>query len=183
MALWRRCAELLKATCSFAGYCRPYVHRRLRHRRHLRCQGGPALRPCPVALPIAHAVDLLAGSGPGGAEAAMVASEAELWAAGNGSHGGAGVGGAGVGAGGGGAGGGDADNTLTFLVGFGVLLLFVLGGVLASVFLCITLKKDPYLWDAAPDAAELRLAPPASATPDADAPARDAPALDADARC
>lgn len=40
------------------------------------------------------------------------------------------------------------DNTTTFLVGFGVLLIFVIVGVLASAFLCITLKKDPYLWDA-----------------------------------
>lgn len=31
---------------------------------------------------------------------------------------------------------------------FGVLLLFVVVGVLASAFLCITLKKDAYLWEA-----------------------------------
>lgn len=40
------------------------------------------------------------------------------------------------------------DNTTTFLVGFGILLLFVVAGILASAFLCITLKKDPYLWEA-----------------------------------
>lgn len=40
------------------------------------------------------------------------------------------------------------DNTATFLVGFGILLLFVIAGILASAFLCITLKKDPYLWEA-----------------------------------
>lgn len=39
------------------------------------------------------------------------------------------------------------DNTATFLIGFGILLIFVLLGVLASVFLCLTLKKDAYLWD------------------------------------
>lgn len=39
------------------------------------------------------------------------------------------------------------DNTATFLVGFGILLLFVIAGILASAFLCITLKKDPYLWE------------------------------------
>lgn len=38
------------------------------------------------------------------------------------------------------------NNTETFLIGFGILFLFVLAGVSASVFLCITLKKDPYLW-------------------------------------
>jgi hypothetical protein len=42
---------------------------------------------------------------------------------------------------------GDQENTVTFLIGFGVLVLFVLGGVMASVFLCVTLKKDPYLWE------------------------------------
>lgn len=41
-----------------------------------------------------------------------------------------------------------SDNTVTFLIGFGVLLIFVFVGILASVFLCVTLKKDPYLWDA-----------------------------------
>lgn len=40
------------------------------------------------------------------------------------------------------------DNTATFLVGFGILIIFVCVGILASAFLCITLKKDPYLWDA-----------------------------------
>lgn len=38
------------------------------------------------------------------------------------------------------------NNTQTFLVGFGILLLFVLVGVSASVFLCFTLKRDSYLW-------------------------------------
>lgn len=41
----------------------------------------------------------------------------------------------------------DQDNTVTFLIGFGILVLFMLAGIMASVFLCITLKKDPYLWD------------------------------------
>lgn len=41
----------------------------------------------------------------------------------------------------------DQDNTITFLIGFGILVLFMLAGIMASVFLCITLKKDPYLWD------------------------------------
>lgn len=40
------------------------------------------------------------------------------------------------------------DNTTTFIIGFGILLIFVLLGILASVFLCITLKKDAYLWEA-----------------------------------
>lgn len=40
------------------------------------------------------------------------------------------------------------DNTTTFLIGFGILLIFVVVGVLASVFLCITLKKDQFLWEA-----------------------------------
>lgn len=40
-----------------------------------------------------------------------------------------------------------ADNTATFAVGFGVLLLFVTAGVLASAFLCLTLKRDQYLWE------------------------------------
>lgn len=40
------------------------------------------------------------------------------------------------------------DNTATFLIGFGILLIFVVVGVLASVFLCITLKKDQFLWEA-----------------------------------
>ncbi|GJQ72070.1 hypothetical protein Trydic_g3167 [Trypoxylus dichotomus] len=42
----------------------------------------------------------------------------------------------------------EQDNTTTFLIGFGVLLVFVVIGVLASAFLCMTLKKDQYLWEA-----------------------------------
>ncbi|PSN44044.1 hypothetical protein C0J52_19609 [Blattella germanica] len=42
----------------------------------------------------------------------------------------------------------DQDNTVTFLIGFGILVLFVVAGIMASVFLCVTLKKDPYLWEA-----------------------------------
>lgn len=42
----------------------------------------------------------------------------------------------------------EEDNTKTFLIGFGVLLIFVIIGVLASAFLCLTLKKDQYLWEA-----------------------------------
>ncbi|KAJ3645562.1 hypothetical protein Zmor_023207 [Zophobas morio] len=41
-----------------------------------------------------------------------------------------------------------SDNTITFIVGFSILILFVILGMLASAFLCITLKKDPYLWEA-----------------------------------
>lgn len=41
----------------------------------------------------------------------------------------------------------DQDNTITFLIGFGILVLFMLAGIMASVFLCVTLKKDPYLWE------------------------------------
>lgn len=41
----------------------------------------------------------------------------------------------------------DQDNTVTFLIGFGILVLFMLAGIMASVFLCVTLKKDPYLWE------------------------------------
>lgn len=41
----------------------------------------------------------------------------------------------------------NVDNTTTFIIGFGILLVFVLLGILASVFLCITLKKDAYLWE------------------------------------
>ncbi|XP_067009782.1 uncharacterized protein [Anabrus simplex] len=44
----------------------------------------------------------------------------------------------------------EADNTVTFVIGFGVLVLFVLAGVMASIFLCVTLKKDPFLWDPEP---------------------------------
>lgn len=39
------------------------------------------------------------------------------------------------------------DNTATFLIGFGILLVFVIVGIIASVFLCFTLKKDQYLWE------------------------------------
>lgn len=39
------------------------------------------------------------------------------------------------------------DNTATFLIGFGILLAFVVVGIIASVFLCFTLKKDQYLWE------------------------------------
>lgn len=39
-----------------------------------------------------------------------------------------------------------ASHTVTFAVGFGVLMLFLAMGVAASAFLCTTLKKDPYLW-------------------------------------
>ena len=46
----------------------------------------------------------------------------------------------------------EQDNTVTFLIGFGILVLFVIAGIMASIFLCITLKKDPYLWE--PQAAE-----------------------------
>lgn len=41
-----------------------------------------------------------------------------------------------------------SDNTLTFIIGFSILILFVILGIMASAFLCFTLKKDPYLWDA-----------------------------------
>ncbi|CAH1376149.1 hypothetical protein MTP99_017527 [Tenebrio molitor] len=41
-----------------------------------------------------------------------------------------------------------SDNTITFIIGFSILILFVILGMLASAFLCITLKKDPYLWEA-----------------------------------
>jgi hypothetical protein len=41
----------------------------------------------------------------------------------------------------------DQDNTVTFLIGFGILVLFMLAGIMASVFLCVTLKKDQYLWE------------------------------------
>jgi hypothetical protein len=41
----------------------------------------------------------------------------------------------------------DQDNTITFLIGFGILILFMLAGIMVSVFLCVTLKKDAYLWD------------------------------------
>jgi hypothetical protein len=40
----------------------------------------------------------------------------------------------------------DLDNTVNFLIGFGILVLFMLAGIMASVFLCVTLKKDQYLW-------------------------------------
>lgn len=40
------------------------------------------------------------------------------------------------------------DNTLTFVIGFSILILFVILGMLASAFLCLTLKKDPFLWEA-----------------------------------
>lgn len=40
-----------------------------------------------------------------------------------------------------------SESTTTFLIGFGILLIFVIIGVLASAFLCMTLKKDPYLWE------------------------------------
>lgn len=40
-----------------------------------------------------------------------------------------------------------SDNTITFVIGFSILILFVILGMLASAFLCITLKKDPYLWE------------------------------------
>lgn len=40
-----------------------------------------------------------------------------------------------------------SENTTTFLTGFGILLIFVTIGVLATAFLCMTLKKDPYLWE------------------------------------
>lgn len=39
------------------------------------------------------------------------------------------------------------DNTTTFLIGFGILLIFVIVGIIASLFLCLTLKKDQYLWE------------------------------------
>lgn len=39
------------------------------------------------------------------------------------------------------------NNTATFLIGFGILLAFVVVGIIASVFLCFTLKKDQYLWE------------------------------------
>jgi hypothetical protein len=41
----------------------------------------------------------------------------------------------------------DLDNAVTFLIGFGILVLFMLTGIMASVFLCVTLKKDQYLWE------------------------------------
>jgi hypothetical protein len=41
----------------------------------------------------------------------------------------------------------EQDNTVTFLIGFGILVLFMLAGIMASVFLCVTLKKDQYLWE------------------------------------
>ncbi|XP_044253638.1 uncharacterized protein LOC123004430 isoform X2 [Tribolium madens] len=44
-----------------------------------------------------------------------------------------------------------SDNTITFIIGFSILILFVILGMLASAFLCITLKKDPYLWEAERD--------------------------------
>lgn len=40
-----------------------------------------------------------------------------------------------------------SENTVTFLIGFGILIIFVLIGVLASAFLCMTLKKDSFLWE------------------------------------
>ncbi|KAJ9594098.1 hypothetical protein L9F63_014464 [Diploptera punctata] len=48
----------------------------------------------------------------------------------------------------------EQDNTVTFLIGFGILILFVIAGIMASVFLCVTLKKDPYLWEAVFDGAK-----------------------------
>lgn len=40
-----------------------------------------------------------------------------------------------------------ANNTLTFVIGFGILILFLVMGIAASAFLCLTLKKDSYLWE------------------------------------
>lgn len=39
------------------------------------------------------------------------------------------------------------NNTITFAIGFSILIVFLLMGVGASVFLCLTLKKDSYLWE------------------------------------
>lgn len=57
----------------------------------------------------------------------------------------------------------EQDNTTTFLIGFGVLLIFVVIGVLASAFLCMTLKKDQYLWEAETQLQEKRCSGDASA--------------------
>ncbi|KAK9883324.1 hypothetical protein WA026_001502 [Henosepilachna vigintioctopunctata] len=42
----------------------------------------------------------------------------------------------------------NANHTLTFIIGFSILLIFILIGLLASTFLCYILKKDVYLWEA-----------------------------------
>lgn len=57
----------------------------------------------------------------------------------------------------------EQDNTTTFLIGFGVLLVFVVIGVLASAFLCMTLKKDQYLWEAETQLQEKRCSVEAAA--------------------
>ncbi|KAF5296449.1 hypothetical protein FQR65_LT01436 [Abscondita terminalis] len=41
----------------------------------------------------------------------------------------------------------DSSDTTTFIIGFVILLVFVIIGILSSVFLCMILKKDPYLWE------------------------------------
>lgn len=42
----------------------------------------------------------------------------------------------------------NANHTVTFIIGFSILLIFLLVGILASTFLCYILKKDVYLWEA-----------------------------------
>lgn len=42
----------------------------------------------------------------------------------------------------------NANHTVTFIIGFSILLVFLLIGILASTFLCYILKKDVYLWEA-----------------------------------
>lgn len=41
----------------------------------------------------------------------------------------------------------NANNFLTFVIGFSVLIAFILMGIAASAFLCLTLKKESYLWE------------------------------------
>ncbi|KAL3274103.1 hypothetical protein HHI36_015519 [Cryptolaemus montrouzieri] len=41
----------------------------------------------------------------------------------------------------------DANHTVTFIIGFSILLIFILIGLLASTFLCYILEKDIYLWE------------------------------------
>jgi hypothetical protein len=39
------------------------------------------------------------------------------------------------------------DENTTLVIGFCALVVFVLAGVIGSVLLCISLKRDSYLWD------------------------------------
>lgn len=69
----------------------------------------------------------------------------------------------------------DHDATVTFLIGFGILILFVLAGIMVSVFLCMTLKRDSYLWEVVFDGGP---APPEEQQPCQDRQSSDAAVLE-----